>query len=137
MTLPNDPSDKTSAIIGEDQILQISNVIHYVLYMYLQGIRTPGSWAQYYIVKLGIKLIGFSFDESKDMFYKKLSGVLDLIELAHLYCKLTNPKEYSITNHNTHRVNHKLIVKYFKDLTEEQYQALRINLKGIAAFGPN
>ena len=122
-------------IENENKLIQLRTTMLETLSSYLKAMRTDGSWIQYYISHLKLKPPSFSFKESKIVFESKLQLLLDIMDLAHLYCKISNPKDYNHDNHITHKATVSFIVNRFAQLNDDQYYELRHYLKNNVMFG--
>ena len=125
------------AIDNETKLIQLRTELFGLLSAYLKAMKDDGSWVYYYITNLKVRPPNFSFNESKEQFEKKLHLLMDIMDLAHLYCKVTNPKDYSYDNHVAHRSNLNFVSNRFGQLSDEQYYELRQYLKTNVMFGTN
>lgn len=124
-------------IDDENKLIQLRTTLLDHLSLYLKAMKNDGSWIHYYITNLKIKPPHFSFGESKEVFDTKLRLLMDIMDLAHLYCKITNPKEYSFDAHVSHRTSLSFITNRFGQLSEEQFYEIRQYLKTNVMFGTN
>jgi len=121
----------------DDKLLRFRASLLETLSAYVKAMKTEGSWPHYYITNLKLKPPTFVFNESKEQFEVKLRLLLDIMDLAHLYCKITNPKEYDPANHVSHRSTLVFLTKGFAELSENQFYDLRGYLKINVTFGKN
>lgn len=124
-------------VVEQDAFLEFRNLLHATLSLYFKDMKNEGSWIHFYVTQLRLKAPGFSFGESRAVFKVRLENLLDLMELAHLYCKISNPKEYKSANHESHRSNHKYFLEMLSSISDDQFFELRQYLKSNVMFGSN
>lgn len=123
------------SIENDDHLIKLRVELLTTLSGYVRAMRDDSSWIHYYITNLKLKPPTFLFSERKEQFESKLDLLLDVMELAHLYCKVSNPKDYNSGEHVKHKITHTFIMCYFAQLDENQFYELRQYLKSNVMFG--
>ena len=124
-------------MLPDDDFLSLQNLLVDILTKFIKSIKEPGSWINYYVERLSVKPPYFAFNEPRTIFKEKVILYYDLTELAFLFCKITNPKEYSAESHIISNKNRYYFCRIFVDLSEEQWFKLRNHLKNSVTWGSN
>lgn len=123
------------AIEDENKLIDLRVTLLTTLSGYIKAMKDDSSWIHYYITNLRLKPPTFTFNEKKEQFGSKLRLLLDIMDLAHLYCKVSNPKDYSFDAHVQHKTSISFISNRFSQLSDEQFYELRQYLKSNVMFG--
>jgi hypothetical protein len=86
---------------ADEKFQKLVQTVYDIVARYIKDYKDPESWVPYYSEALNLKFPAITFSESNVLFKEKVGKVLDLMELSHLYVKVTNPKSYNKETHNS------------------------------------
>ncbi len=86
---------------------------------------------------LGVRFPTLTFEERRESFCEKVTRVLDLMEITHLYVKITTPGLYVRQNHDAVVQTKKFIVSSMEEMMMPEFEELRHHLKHSILLGNN
>jgi hypothetical protein len=116
---------------------QLVKSIYDILVQYLKDQKNPESWIPYYSEVLNLKFPKFTFNEGLTPFCERVIKVLDLMDISHLYVKISSPKLYNKETHSTVVYVKKFITAELEKLSLMEFEELREHLKSSILYGNN
>jgi len=111
--------------------------IYNLLLRYNKDYKDSTSWIHSYGKQFNIKFPIITFHEPNKIFLDKITKILDLMELTHLYCKITNPNLYEENIHKAVSMTRKLVYEDMIELTPTEFDELKIHVKSSILYGNN
>lgn len=121
----------------EENFQNLLKTLYGTLVEYNKDFKIKTSWVGYYADLLSVKFPEITFDETKVVFEKRVTRILDLMELSYLYCKIANSSAYSKENHTNMVLSKEFVVNEFENLDLYKFDELRLSLKNSILNGNN